>query len=99
VTVAGEDVFPGLARIFRLTRERQETKSGKRTVEVTHGIASLTKRQAGPRRLLWLTRRHWQIEKQVALCEECNISRGCFPGTRRNDRPGNGGGAKCGDPA
>lgn len=62
--LAGEGVFPGLVRIFQLTRQRQEKKSGKREVEVTHGIASLTKRQAGPRRLLALTRGHWQIENK-----------------------------------
>jgi predicted transposase YbfD/YdcC len=62
--LAGEGVFPGLVRIFRLTRERQEKKSGKREVEVTHGIASLAKQQAGPRRLLALTRRHWHIENK-----------------------------------
>jgi predicted transposase YbfD/YdcC len=62
--LAGEEVFPGLIRIFRLTRERQEKKTGKREVEVTHGIASLTKQQAGPRRLLSLIRGHWHIENK-----------------------------------
>ena len=62
--LAGEERFPGLMQIFRLTRERTEKKTGKRTVEVTHGITSLTPQQAGPRQLLALTRGHWHIENQ-----------------------------------
>lgn len=62
--LADEQVFPGLVQIFRLTRERQAKKTGKREVEVTHGITSLTKQQAGPRRLLALTRGHWHIENK-----------------------------------
>lgn len=62
--LAGENAFPGLVRIFRLTRERREKKTGKREVEVTHGITSLTRKQAGARRLLALTRGQWRIENQ-----------------------------------
>jgi predicted transposase YbfD/YdcC len=62
--LAGEPLFPGLVQIFQLTRERREKKTGKREVEVTHGITSLTGKQAGARRLLALTRGHWRIENQ-----------------------------------
>jgi predicted transposase YbfD/YdcC len=62
--LAGQEVFPGLVRIFRLERERREKKTGKRQVEVAHGITSLTGKQAGARRLLALTRGHWRIENQ-----------------------------------
>jgi len=60
----GQHPFPGLAGIFRLTRERREQKTGKRQVEVVHGITSLAGEQAGPRRLLALTRGHWHIENK-----------------------------------
>jgi predicted transposase YbfD/YdcC len=62
--LSGQHPFPGLAQIFRLERERQEKKTGKREVETAHGIASLTGKQAGPRQLLALTRGHWRIENQ-----------------------------------
>jgi predicted transposase YbfD/YdcC len=62
--LAGHYPFPGLSQIFRLERERREKKSGKRQVEIVHGITSLTKEQAGPGCLLALTRGHWQIENQ-----------------------------------
>jgi predicted transposase YbfD/YdcC len=60
--LAGQHPFPGLAQIFRLVRERQGKKSGKREVEIAYGITSLAAQQAGPRRLLSLTRGHWKIE-------------------------------------
>lgn len=62
--LAGRYPFPGLRQIFRLSRERQDKKSGKKQIEIVHGITSLTKEQAGPRELLALTRGHWQIENQ-----------------------------------
>jgi predicted transposase YbfD/YdcC len=61
---AGRPRFPGLGQIFRLERERKEKKTGKRELEVVHGITSLTKEQAGPRRLLGLARGHWLIENR-----------------------------------
>lgn len=63
--LAGRHAFPGLAQIFRLERERTEKKSGKREVEVVHGITSLTRKEAGPRQLLGLARGHWQIENRL----------------------------------
>ena len=62
--LAGRPLFPGLSQIFRLERERQNKKTGKREVEIAHGITSLTGKQAGPRQLLKLTRGHWKIENR-----------------------------------
>jgi predicted transposase YbfD/YdcC len=62
--LAGRHPFPGLVQIFRLERERQAKKTGKREVEIVHGITSLTRKQAGPRQLLGLARGHWQIENR-----------------------------------
>ena len=39
-------------------------KTGKRQVEVVHGITSLGIKQAGAGRLLALTRGHWKIENR-----------------------------------
>jgi predicted transposase YbfD/YdcC len=62
--MAGQTEFPRLGQIFRVERERVEKKTGKRTMEVAHGITSLGGKEAGARRLLGLTRGHWRIENQ-----------------------------------
>jgi predicted transposase YbfD/YdcC len=62
--MAGQTQFAGLAQIFRLERERTNKKTGKRQVEVIHGITDLTEKQAGPKRLLGLNRGHWGIENR-----------------------------------
>jgi predicted transposase YbfD/YdcC len=50
----------GCAQVFRLTRERRI--GAKTEIEVVFGITSLARQQAGPRRLLELSRAHWGIE-------------------------------------
>jgi predicted transposase YbfD/YdcC len=52
--------FKGLKQAFRLTRQR--TEKGQASVEVVHGIASLSAERADAGRLLALVREHWQIE-------------------------------------
>jgi predicted transposase YbfD/YdcC len=58
----GYSDWPGLEQVFRLERERLETKSGKQTREVSYGLTSLTPADASPARLLALTRAYWGIE-------------------------------------
>ncbi len=62
--LAGQDVFPGLSQIFRLERERVQKKTKQRESEVVYGITSLPAAQAGPKRLLRLTRGQWRIENR-----------------------------------
>jgi predicted transposase YbfD/YdcC len=62
--MAGQTQFPKLGQIFRVKRERITKKTGKRQVEVVHGITDLMGKQAGPKRLLGLTRGHWGIENR-----------------------------------
>jgi predicted transposase YbfD/YdcC len=62
--LAGRTEFAGLSQIFRIERERTEKKTGKRQVEVVHGITDLTAKQAGPKQLLELNRGHWGIENR-----------------------------------
>ena len=52
--------WKGLKQGFELTRER--TIKGVTTVEVVHGITSLSRQKADAARLLELTREHWGIE-------------------------------------
>lgn len=52
--------WAGLKQGFELVRER--TAKGTKTVEVVHGISSLSPQRADAKRLLELTRGHWGIE-------------------------------------
>lgn len=52
--------WAGLKQGFELVRER--TEKGVKTVEIVHGITSLSPERADAQRLLELTRGHWGIE-------------------------------------
>jgi predicted transposase YbfD/YdcC len=53
----------GLAQVCRLTRER--IVRGKATRETVYAITSLTADEAGPERLLALSRAHWGMENTL----------------------------------
>src|SRR4051812_29445961 len=55
--------WKGLKQGFELTRER--TVKGVTTVEVVHGITSLSPERADAKKLLELTRGHWGIENSL----------------------------------
>jgi predicted transposase YbfD/YdcC len=55
--------WAGLKQGFEVVRER--TEKGKTTVEVVHGITSLSPERADAKRLLELTRGHWGIENRL----------------------------------
>lgn len=55
--------WKGLKQGFELVRER--TVKGKTTVEVVHGITSLSPERADAKRLLELNRGHWAIENEL----------------------------------
>lgn len=55
--------WPGLAQVCRITRER--IVRGKASSETVYAITSLTADQAGPARLLALSREHWGIENML----------------------------------
>ena len=76
--------WKGLKQGFELIRER--TQKGKTTVEVAHGITSLSAERADAPRLLELTRGHWEIEnglhyrRDVTLGEDASrIRKGDAP--------------------
>jgi len=82
--LAGSADWPGLAQVFRLTRER--TAASKTTTEVSYGITSLPRGRADARRLLGLVRRHWGVEnrlhyvRDVTLGEDaCRVRSGAAP--------------------
>ena len=55
--------WKGLKQGFELVRER--TEKGQKTVEVVHGITSLSSERADAQRLLALSRGHWGIENKL----------------------------------
>lgn len=55
--------WPGLAQIARLTRMRRT--GDKISSETVYLITSLTSAEAGPERLLALSRAHWGIENRL----------------------------------
>ena len=82
--LSGYAGWPGLAQVFRLTRER--VIKGKATLEVAYGITSLGRERADAARRLGLVRRHWGIEnrlhyvRDVTLGEDaCRVRSGSAP--------------------
>jgi predicted transposase YbfD/YdcC len=76
--------WPGLAQVFRLTRER--TAAGKKTTEIAYGITSLPRERGDAQRLLSLSRGHWGIEnrlhyvRDVTMGEDaCRVRKGSAP--------------------
>jgi predicted transposase YbfD/YdcC len=54
--------WPHLAQVFRLTRQRRTTKTGKEEGEVVYGLTSLPPARADAATLLARSRWHWGIE-------------------------------------
>lgn len=78
------DLWRGLRQGFRIRREG--TRAGKATVEVAHGITSLSPEQADATRLLAEVRGHWSVEnglhyvRDVTLGEDaCRVRKGAAP--------------------
>jgi hypothetical protein len=83
VLTKGQD-WAGLQQGFELTRER--TIKGVKTVEVVHGITSLSPERADAGRLEELMRGHWDIEnglhykRDVTMGEDASrVRRGVAP--------------------
>jgi predicted transposase YbfD/YdcC len=70
-TLTKHQDWKGLKQGFALTRER--TVKGKTTVDVAHGITSLSPERADAKRLLELTRGHWGIENSLHYCRDVTL--------------------------
>ena len=55
----------GRRQAMRIERERETLKTGKRSIEVTYSLTSLSAERAGPKALLGLVRNHWHIENRL----------------------------------
>ncbi|MDY3557421.1 ISAs1 family transposase [Gemmata sp. JC717] len=82
--LTAHDRWAGLKQGFRVTRKR--TIRGVTTVEVSHGITSLSGERADARALLDWLRSHWLIENQLHYVRDvtpredaCRVRRGAAP--------------------
>jgi predicted transposase YbfD/YdcC len=60
--LAGQADWPGLKQVFKIDREVEELRTGKRRRETVYGVSSLSAAQADAKRLLAIVRKHWMIE-------------------------------------
>ncbi len=60
--LAGEIEFPHLQQVFRITRDSEQLKTGKRSNQTIYGLTSLPVEEYGATELLELVRKHWSIE-------------------------------------
>jgi hypothetical protein len=64
--------WPGAAQVGRIERARQI--GDKRSVEVAYIVTSLPAAQAGPERLLALSRGHWAIENKLHWVRDVSMN-------------------------
>ncbi|MEV4315770.1 ISAs1 family transposase [Actinocrispum sp. NPDC049592] len=57
--------FPGVAQVFRITRDRTDRATGKHETHTWFGVTSLTPEQADPACIAFLLRGHWRIENRL----------------------------------
>ena len=60
--LAGEIEFPHLQQVFRITRQSEAIKTGKRSKQTIYGLTSVPIEEYGAKDLLELVRKHWGIE-------------------------------------
>jgi hypothetical protein len=64
--------WPGAAQVARIERIREV--GGKVSTETTYLITSLTAAEAGPERLLELSRNHWAIENRLHYVRDVSFN-------------------------
>ena len=64
--------WPGAAQVARIERTREI--GGKKSVEVAYIVTSLPTSQAGPERLLALSRAHWGIENKLHWVRDVSMN-------------------------
>ena len=56
--------YPEVRQVFRVTRKRDQVKTGEKSIEVAYGMTSLPPEQADAEQLLALNRGHWVVENR-----------------------------------
>ncbi|MEV5717524.1 ISAs1 family transposase [Amycolatopsis mediterranei] len=57
--------FPGVAQVFRITRQRTDHTTGKQETHTWVGVTDLAAHQARPAQIAVLPRGHWHIENRL----------------------------------
>lgn len=57
--------FPYVEQVLRIERVTRDLRGSNLRREVSYGVTSLTPEKADPKRLLALTRGHWEIENRL----------------------------------
>ena len=65
--------YPHLAQIFRIERERESCKSGKKNAEIAYGITSVPEERGTPENLLAWNRGHWSVENRSHRARDVNF--------------------------
>ena len=65
--------YSHLAQIFRIEREREMCKSGKKNTEIAYGINSVPKNWGTPENLLAWNRGHWSVENRNHRVRDVNF--------------------------
>ena len=65
--------FPHIAQIFRIERDREMCKSGKKSTEIAYGITSVPKDRGTPENLLAWNRGHWSVENRNHRARDVNF--------------------------
>ena len=65
--------YPHLAQIFRIERERETCKSGKKAPKSPTGIASVPENQGTPENLLAWNCGHWSVENRNHRVRDVNF--------------------------
>jgi predicted transposase YbfD/YdcC len=60
--LGGESKWPHLQQVFKIGREIEQLKTGKRRSEIRYGVTSLSRQEADAACLLEMVRKHWEIE-------------------------------------
>lgn len=55
-------LFPHVAQVYKIERQRTDKKSGKKSTEVAYGITSRSAESATPKTVLHKVRKHWSVE-------------------------------------
>ena len=86
--------FPHIAQIFRIERDREMCKSGKKSTEIAYGVTSFPKDRGTPENLLAWNRGHWSIENSNHRVRDVNFKEdACL--SRTMHAPNNGAICNC----
>ena len=86
--------YPHIAQKFRIKRERESCKSGKKCTEIVYGVTSVPEDRGTPENLLAWNRGHWSVENRNHRVRDVNFKEDACP-SRTMHAPNNGAICNC----